>query len=37
MTVVMNRTDEAIAYALAVEGKELNLQILPHAMQTIVY
>ena len=37
VTVVMNRTDEAIAYALAVEGKELNLQILPHAMQTIVY
>ncbi|MEM6685741.1 MAG: glycoside hydrolase family 30 protein [Bacteroidota bacterium] len=37
ITVVMNKTDEKVAYKLIVEGKEIILSILPHAMQSLVY
>ena len=37
VTVVMNRTDNAMAYALVVGDKEVHVDILPHAMQTLVY
>ena len=37
VTVVMNRTDAPMDYALIVGDKEVNASILPHAMQTLVY
>ncbi len=37
VTVVMNRTDAPIDYALLVGDKEVKSSILPHAMQTLVY
>ena len=37
VTVVMNRTDDPIDYALMVGEQEANFTILPHAMQTLVY
>lgn len=36
-TVVMNRTNEAIAYKLIVGNQEVKLTIPAHAMQTIIY
>ena len=36
-TVVMNHTDEPITYKLYVGDKAVEVDILPHAMQTIVY
>jgi glucosylceramidase len=37
VTVVMNRTDNPMAYALVVGDKEVHVDILPHAMQTLLY
>ena len=37
VTVVMNKTDAKINYKLAVGNLESVIEILPHAMQTIVY
>ncbi|MDG1038434.1 MAG: glycoside hydrolase family 30 protein [Polaribacter sp.] len=37
VTVVMNKTDAKINYKLAVGSLESVIEILPHAMQTIVY
>ena len=37
VTVVMNRTDAPIDFALLVGDKEVKSSILPHAMQTLVY
>ncbi len=37
VTVVMNKTDAKINYKLAVGNLESAIEILPHAMQTIVY
>jgi glucosylceramidase len=37
VTVVMNRTEEQIDYKLVVGSFELQLTILPHAMQSIIY
>ncbi|MBL7474097.1 glycoside hydrolase family 30 protein [Robertkochia sp. 1368] len=36
-TVVMNSTDEQIAYKMIVGDSEVNLEIMPHAMQTLIY
>jgi hypothetical protein len=33
----MNRTDNAMTYALVVGDEEVQVDILPHAMQTLVY
>ena len=37
VTVVMNRTDEPMDYALIVGDQQVKASILPHAMQTLVY
>lgn len=37
VTVVMNKTDQVIRYKLAIEDVETTINILPHAMQTLVY
>ena len=37
VTVVMNRTDNAMTYTLVVGDEEVQVDILPHAMQTLVY
>lgn len=37
VTVVMNKTDTTINYKLLVGGFEIKNQILPHAMQTLIY
>ncbi len=37
VTVVMNRTDEPMDYALIVVDQQVKASILPHAMQTLVY
>jgi len=37
VTVVMNRTDEAIPFKLIVDDVEIALEIVPHAMHTLVY
>ena len=37
VTVVMNRTDESVAFKLIVGDLEVPMDIAPHAMQTIVY
>ena len=37
VTVVMNRTDESVAFKLIVGNLEVPMDIAPHAMQTIVY
>ena len=37
VTVVMNRTDEALDYTLVVENQEARASIPAHAMQTLVY
>ena len=37
VTVVMNKTDEIIAYKLIVGNVEVPTQIAPHAMQTLLY
>jgi glucosylceramidase len=37
ITIVMNKTDEPIAYTLIVGEAETPVTILPHAMQTLVY
>ena len=37
VTVVMNRTNENIDYKLIVGSYEVQLPILPHAMQSIIY
>jgi glucosylceramidase len=37
VTVVMNRTDEALDYTLVVDGQEARTSIPAHAMQTLVY
>lgn len=36
-TVVMNKTDDKITYNLMVNDSKVSLEILPHAMQTLVY
>ena len=33
----MNRTDNPMTYALVVGDEEVHVDILPHAMQTLVY
>jgi glucosylceramidase len=37
VTVIMNKTDEALKYKLIVGGSEVGLQIQPRAMQSIIY
>lgn len=37
ITVVMNKTDSNISYKLAIGNCESVIEILPHAMQTIIY
>ncbi len=37
VTVVMNRTDEAITYKLLVNESEISYKLPPHAMQTLIY
>lgn len=37
VTVVMNKTDSKIVYNLIVNDSKVSLEILPHAMQTILY
>lgn len=37
VTVVMNTTDTSIDYKLIVGESEVSVQILPHAMQTLIY
>ena len=37
VTVVMNKTDEKIIYNFMVNDSKIALEILPHAMQTLVY
>ena len=37
VTIVMNRTDEQIDYKLVVGYSEIQLKILPHSMQSIIY
>lgn len=37
ITVVMNKTDDAIAYKLIIENSEVSLNIPAHAMQSIIY
>jgi glucosylceramidase len=37
VTVVMNRSDEALDYTLVVDGQEARTSIPAHAMQTLVY
>ncbi|MEP1983591.1 MAG: glycoside hydrolase family 30 protein, partial [Maribacter dokdonensis] len=37
VTVVMNRTDEAITYKLLVDESEISYELPPHAMQTLIY
>lgn len=37
VTVVMNQTDDSIAYKLLVDRSEINYTIPPHAMQTLIY
>ena len=37
VTVVMNRTDQPMEYALIVGDQQVKASILPHAMQTLVY
>lgn len=37
VTVVMNKTDQAITYNLIVNNSEIAVESLPHSMQTIVY
>lgn len=37
VTVVMNKTDTPIEYKLIVGESEVSVQILPHAMQTLIY
>ncbi|MEP3371361.1 MAG: glycoside hydrolase family 30 protein [Maribacter dokdonensis] len=37
VTVVMNRTDEAITYKLLVDESEISYELPAHAMQTLIY
>ena len=37
VTVVMNKTDQSIDYKILVGGSEVQLTILPHAMQSLIY
>lgn len=37
VTIVMNKTDKKIKYNLIVNGSEATFEILPHAIQTLVY
>ena len=36
-TIVMNHTDDEIAYKLYIGSEAIEVSILPHAMQTLVY
>jgi glucosylceramidase len=36
-SIVMNNTDQTIFYSLYVEDQKIELKILPHAIQTVVY
>ncbi|WP_439131280.1 glycoside hydrolase family 30 protein [Polaribacter sp.] len=37
ITVVMNKTDKKISYKLAIHKVETTIEILPHAIQTLIY
>jgi glucosylceramidase len=37
VTIIMNSTDKNIKYLMYVNSKSVSMEILPHAMQTLVY
>jgi glucosylceramidase len=37
VTIIMNSTDKNIKYKMYVNSKSVSMEILPHAMQTLVY
>ena len=37
VTIIMNSTDKNIKYLMYVNSKSVSIEILPHAMQTLVY